>query len=88
LLHNPSELPQLGCAIYQGITSGVPVAALGTEERAAAALTYLEQKLSPGAFNLFGCQIGNFTLTNTGNVTGASLQATGPGGEQVYYKPG
>jgi hypothetical protein len=88
VLTNPAQLPEIGCAIYQGITSGIPTAILGTEEKVSAATTYLEQKLSPGALNAFGCPMGKFTLTNTGNATGASLQATGPGGEQVYYKPG
>jgi hypothetical protein len=88
LLTNPAQLPEIGCAIYQGITSGVPTAALGTEERASAAISYLEDKLSPGALKLFGCQIGNYTLTNTGNITGAALQETGPGGGQVYNVPG
>lgn len=87
VLHNPAQLPEIGCAIYQGLTSGVPTAALGTEEKISAISTYLTQKVSSGALNLFGCDIGNFNFTNTGNATGASLQESGPGGGQVYYKP-
>ena len=29
ILQNPAQAPQIGCAIYQGITSGIPAALLG-----------------------------------------------------------
>lgn len=59
-----------------------------TEEKATAILNYLQQKLAPGALTLFGCPIGKYSFAETGNITGDSLQETGPGGGQAYYKPG
>ena len=48
VLQNPGQIPQIGCALYQGITSGVPASILGsTNEFASRATQLLQQKLAP-----------------------------------------
>jgi hypothetical protein len=48
ILQNGAQLSEIGCALYQGITSGVPAALVGeTNEYISAAVTYLEKNLLP-----------------------------------------
>jgi hypothetical protein len=48
VLQNGAQGAQIGCAIYQGITSGIPAALLGeTNDYISAAVTYLQKNLVP-----------------------------------------
>jgi hypothetical protein len=65
ILRNPTEIPQLGCAIYQGISAAIPAALLGsTNARISAAESYLRRNLLPILpVPLYGCEfVGNSTV--------------------------
>jgi hypothetical protein len=48
ILQNPGQLSQIGCAIYQGITSGIPASLLGeTNDYISEAVSYVQRKLLP-----------------------------------------
>lgn len=48
ILQNPGQLPEIGCAIYQGITSGIPAALLGeSNEYISEAVSYVQKRLLP-----------------------------------------
>ena len=48
ILQNPAQAPNLGCAIYQGLTSGIPAGLLGsTNDFISEADTYLQNNLLP-----------------------------------------
>lgn len=48
VLQNPAQAPQIGCAIYQGLTGGVPASLLGsTNDYASAVTEYLRKNISP-----------------------------------------
>jgi hypothetical protein len=48
VLQNPAQAPQIGCAIYQGLTGGVPASILGsTNEYASAVTEYLRKNIAP-----------------------------------------
>jgi hypothetical protein len=57
---NPSELNNLGCTIYQGITSGVYASLVGeANDKIEATITYLQQKLLPHFSTPYGCVVSN-----------------------------
>ncbi|GAA6036391.1 hypothetical protein JCM8097_001698 [Rhodosporidiobolus ruineniae] len=96
LLPNPlsaifasGEINQIGCAIYQGLQSGIPASVLGSTYKGVSNLiTDLQHKLLPGLPNLLGCDLDDWSLqtnsTGGGQYTDDSMQATGSGGEQSY----
>lgn len=48
ILQNGAQLPQIGCALYQGLTSGVPASLAGeTNEFISEAVTYVSRRLQP-----------------------------------------
>ncbi|BGP51217.1 hypothetical protein JCM10450v2_007146 [Rhodotorula kratochvilovae] len=84
---NGGQVNQVGCAIYQGITSGIPASLLlSTTDAVSAALTNLQNKLIPGLPNLFGCDISQNDLQQNGTKAAIddSMQQTGAGGGQQY----
>ncbi|UZJ55765.1 hypothetical protein CBS101457_005085 [Exobasidium rhododendri] len=87
LLTNHAQLPEIGCAIYQGISSGVPASLIGSSaERLSTIASYVESKLGPNLPTIFGCPTQPFNTTlPAGDDDGRELQATGPGGDQKYY---
>lgn len=48
ILQNPGQAPEIGCAIYQGLTSGIPAALLGeTNDKISETVTFLQNRLLP-----------------------------------------
>ncbi|GAA5913046.1 hypothetical protein JCM6882_005546 [Rhodosporidiobolus microsporus] len=96
LLPNPlsaifasGQVSQIGCALYQGITSGIPASILGSTVESVSQLTKsLQQKLLPGLPNLFSCDVDQNSLQEDGVGGGqyfdASMQASGGNGQQRY----
>ncbi|GAA5848950.1 hypothetical protein JCM9279_004674 [Rhodotorula babjevae] len=93
LLPNPlsavlkgGQVNQIGCAIYQGLTSGIPASLLlSTTDGVSSALTNLQNKLIPGLPNLFGCDISQNDLQQNSTKTyDDSMQERSTGGGQVY----
>jgi hypothetical protein len=59
-IFNPAELPNLGCTIYQGITSGVYASLIGeANDKIEATITYLQEKLAPHFATPYGCVVSN-----------------------------
>ncbi|GAA5995370.1 uncharacterized protein JCM10292_005129 [Rhodotorula paludigena] len=84
---NGGQINEIGCALKQGITSGIPSSLLlSTTDGLSGALTKLQNRLLPGLPNLFGCTVGEDQIS--GNVTSSfkgvdtSLQEAAPGGGQ------
>jgi hypothetical protein len=47
-LQNLGQGPEIGCAIYQGLTSGIPAALLGeTNDKLSQTITFLQHQLLP-----------------------------------------
>jgi hypothetical protein len=47
-LQNLGQAPEIGCAIYQGVTSGIPAALLGeTNDKLSQTITFLQNQLLP-----------------------------------------
>lgn len=48
ILQNPGQAPEIGCAIYQGLTSGIPAALLGeTNDKISQTVTFIQNQLLP-----------------------------------------
>ncbi|KAJ9103324.1 hypothetical protein QFC20_004801 [Naganishia adeliensis] len=74
---NKQQINELGCAIAQGLESGIPVSLLGSSfEKIQASVQYLQSKIASGFPNILTCSPGEDTL-----------QETGPGGSQ-HERPG
>lgn len=48
ILQNPGQLSEIGCAVYQGLTSGIPASLLGeANDRISQTVTFLQDRLLP-----------------------------------------
>jgi hypothetical protein len=48
VLQNPGQASEIGCAIYQGVTSGIPAALLGeTNDKISQTVTFIQNQLLP-----------------------------------------
>jgi hypothetical protein len=87
-LQNLGQAPEIGCAIYQGLTSGIPAALLGeTNDKLSQTITFLQNQLLPQLPVSLVVVVRGEYHTDPQNVYGCSpsapsLQENGTGGGQ------
>ncbi|KAI9635128.1 uncharacterized protein MKK02DRAFT_32626 [Dioszegia hungarica] len=83
VLQNPAQASQIGCAVYQGLTGGIPASLLGsTNDYASRATELLRKNLLPILPPLYGCDPDQNTLQETS--AGGGQYSTSSGSTNTY----